>query len=211
MLSRDAAVQVGQRLVVRELGDLGHDRAQDIGDLTHGAEEVAKRCAVHAGRAAPRRRVLEQQALGRADRFLRRQEGEGQVVAALEVTLLRLERGPPLVVDQIGDRIGERAGRILLRRRAQRLKVQAPARAQAAQGVVQLRPRGDQAGVRGASQIWAAEGEGLLETAVLVQDQARPDQRDPGQVIEEARGLGAVFPEIEQGRPPPSKSGVTCG
>ena len=94
--------------------------------------------------------------------------------------LVTLKRLAALLVDQVGDRIGKLAGRIVLRRRPQRLDVQAPARSQAAKGVVQLGAGGDQAGVRRAGQIGTPKGQGLLKAAVLVEDQARADQRTQG-------------------------------
>ena len=194
-------MQIGQRLVVIELAHLRHDRAEDVGDLPHGGQEPAQRGPVHAGGAASRRSVLQQQAFGGGDGLFRRQEGEGQEVAALEMPFLGLEAAAALIVDQGGDRIGEKAGRVVLRGRAQRLEVETPAGAQAAQGVVELSAGGHQPRIRGAGQIGAAKGQGLLEAAILVQQQARTDQRHPGQMIEEPVGLGAIFPQIKHRRP----------
>jgi hypothetical protein len=120
------------------------------------------------------------------------------------MAFLGLEGPAPFVVDQGGNRIGKAAGRIVLRRGAQRLEMQAPARAQTAQGVVELGAGGDQAGVGGAGQIGPAKGKSLLETAVLVEDEPGADQRHPGQVIEQALGLGAVLAKIQHG-PGPSR------
>ena len=126
-LGRDAAVQIGQGLIVGQFCDFRHDRGQDVCDLVDRAEEVAQRRAVHPLGAASRRGVFEQKALGRRDRLFRRQVGEGQEVAALEVTLLRLEALAALFIDQVRNGVWKLACGIGLRWRADGLDVQAPA------------------------------------------------------------------------------------
>ena len=76
--------------------------------------------------AAAGGKVFHPQALGAADGVLGRQIGQGDVEAALEVPLLRLEGGATLLVHEGGDRVGEPGVGIVLRGLAPRLHMQAP-------------------------------------------------------------------------------------
>ena len=52
---------------------------------------------------------------------------------------------------------------------------------------------------RRAVQIRSAKPRGALERAVLVEDDARCDQRGPGQQVGEALGAVAIFGEVQHG------------
>ena len=98
-------------------------------------------------------------------------------------------------IDQMADRIGKPAGRIGLGRRADGLDMQAPARAQAPQGVVELGPHAHQAGRRGAGQVGPAKLQRLLKGPILVEHHARRDQQRPGQVVTRDELFDEVWPD----------------
>jgi hypothetical protein len=93
----------------------------------------------------------------------------------------------PLHIDQRRDRIGKVRFRIVERGRALRFDEDRPARAETAQRIVEPRRGGDQLGWRGGIEIGSAKTRGALKAAVLVENDARPDQRGPGQEVGEAR------------------------
>ena len=68
--------------------------------------------------------------------------------------------------------------------------------AQAAQRVVEPGCDRNQLGRRRRVQVRPAEPRGALERAVLVEDDALPDQRRPGQEVGEALAVTAVFGEV---------------
>ncbi|KAG0774644.1 hypothetical protein G6F22_013900 [Rhizopus arrhizus] len=82
------------------------------------------------------------------------------------------------------------------------LDEQRPARAHPAQRVVQAGRRGDQLALRGAVEVRPAKPRRALETAVLVQDDARRDQPGPGQPVGQQRGPLAVFGKVQHGGVP---------
>src|SRR3546814_3047534 len=94
-------------------------------------------------------------------------------------------------------RLGKLRGRIVGGGAALGLDEQSPARTQPAQRVVQTRRRGDQLALRGAVEIRPTKPGRALETAVLVQDDARRDQPGPGQPVGEQRRALAVFGEVQ--------------
>ena len=113
--------------------------------------------------------------------FRRRQPDEGEVIAALEMDTGLLEGILPLQVDQRRDGIWKRAVRIELRRKSGRLDEDRPAGAETAQHIVEPGGRADELGRRRAVEVRPPESRGPLERAVLVEDDARRDQRRPRQ------------------------------
>src|SRR6266404_1995778 len=80
---------------------------------------------------------------------------------------------------------------------AARLDENHPARAKAAQRVVEPRRDADQFGRRGAVEVWSPEARRALKAAVLVEDDTVCDQRRPRQEVRKALRLVAIFAEIE--------------
>src|SRR6266849_696543 len=72
-----------------------------------------------------------------------------------------------------------------------------PARAEAAQRIVEPRRDADQFGRRSAVEVRSPEACCALQAAILVEDDAFADQRRPGQEVREALRLVAIFGEIE--------------
>jgi hypothetical protein len=68
-----------------------------------------------------------------------------------------------------------------------------PARSEPAQHIVGARRDRKQFGLRCRFQIRPAKPQGLLETAILVEHDARRDQRGPGQMIGQPVGPAAIF------------------
>ncbi|MDT4871347.1 hypothetical protein FQZ97_1064710 [compost metagenome] len=90
------------------------------------------------------------------------------MVSALEVTSLRFEGGTTLLIYQPGQGLRKVAVGVVSRRQALGLDEQRPARAQAAQSVVQARRGGHQFALGGAVQVRPAKAQGALERTVLV-------------------------------------------
>src|SRR5258708_7646651 len=80
---------------------------------------------------------------------------------------------------------------------AARVDEDRPARAEAAQRVVEPRRDADQFGRCGAVEVRSPEPRRALEAAILVEDDTFADQRHPGQEVREALRLVAIFSEIE--------------
>src|SRR5215471_14190333 len=72
-----------------------------------------------------------------------------------------------------------------------------PARAEAAQRVVEPRRDADKFGRCGAVEVRSPEPRRALQAAVLVENEAVCDQRCPGQEVRETLRLVAIFAEIE--------------
>ena len=116
---------------------------------------------------------------------------------AEELVHALLEGRPALAVDQPGCRIGKLRIRISGRREALRLEEERPARAEAAQNVVEPRAGRDQLGLGGAFQIGPAEAECPLEAAVLVEHDPRRHQRRPWQMVGQPVRPVAVFGKVQ--------------
>src|SRR3546814_685671 len=114
-------------------------------------------------------------------------------------TLFRsfLEGGAAFLVHQPRQRLGKLRVRIVGSGPALGLDEQRPARPHATQRVVQPRRRGDQLALRRAVEVRPTKPGRALETAVLVQDDARRDQPGPGQPVGEQRRALAVFGEVQ--------------
>src|SRR3546814_3476734 len=98
-----------------------------------------------------------------------------------------LEGGAAFLVHQPRQRLGKLRVRIVGSGPALGLDEQRPARPHATQRVVQPRRRGDQLALRRAVEVRPTKPGRALETAVLVQDDARRDQPGPGQPVGEQR------------------------
>src|SRR5690606_38068390 len=115
----------------------------------------------------------------------RRQVGEGEEIARLEMRTRLLEIRLALGVDQRGRRVGKAARRIGADAMALRLHEDRPARAEAAERVVEAASDRDQLGRHGGVEVGATEACRALEAAVLVEDDALSDERRPGQEVGE--------------------------
>ena len=176
--------------------DLGHQAIQQgqeaIGPIDE-AGQLGAPIEPHSGSA------FDEQALDAASAIGRRQIGQGQEVAALEVIAGLDKGGLALLVDQGRDRIGKGADRIGLGLITPRLDKQRPTRAQATQGAVEPGGDGGDLPVRGRIQVRPAKLGGALEGPVLVQHHAGRDQGRPRQIVGQMGGPAAVFAEIEHG------------
>ncbi len=119
------------------------------------------------------------------------------MIAALEVMAGFLKRGPAFFLHQPRKRLGKLRARIVGGRMALGFDEQRPARSHAAQRVVQSRRRGDQFALRRAVEVRPAKPGRALETAVLVQDDARCDQPGPRQPVGKQGRALAVFGEVQ--------------
>ena len=133
---RDAGMQVGQRLGVIEPLGLGHEafdqRQHAVGAVDEAGERGAPIGAV-AGAA------FIEPGLGAGGILGRRQPDQRQKIPALEMRAFLFELRPALGIDQARGGIGEFAFGIAVGRQALRLDEDRPARAEAAQRVVQPR------------------------------------------------------------------------
>jgi high-affinity iron transporter len=192
---RDAGMQVGQQLAIGQPGDFRHE-ALDERQHPVGAVDEAVENLIWID-AAPLGSILVEKGLRPCHLLGRRQKLECEEIGALEMGAFLLELGPPLTFDQVGYRIGKRAGWIAPGWKPGRLDKDRPARAQTAQRVVEAVRDADQLGVRGTLKIGAPEASHSQEGAVLVEDDAFHGQRRPRQEVGEVLRLVAVFPEIE--------------
>ena len=184
---RDAGMQVGQRLGVIEPLGLGHEAFDQREHAVGAIDEAGQR---RAPIGAVMRAALVEPGLGARGVVGRRQPEQRQEIAALEMRAFFLELRAALGIDQPRGGIGKLAPRIAVGGLALRLDEDRPARAQAAQRVVEPDGDRDQLGRRRGIQIGPAEPRGALEGAVLVEDDALPDQRRPGQEVGEALACG---------------------
>src|SRR3546814_8055189 len=95
------------------------------------------------------------------------------------------ETGAALLVDQPRRGVGKTACRIAKRFAAFGLDMECPARAEAFQNIIGARRDRDKLGLGGGFEIGSAEREHPAEAAVLVQDNARRDERRPWQMVGE--------------------------
>lgn len=159
-----AGVQVSQRLCIVQPADLRHHAfEQSVEAFCLGDEALQALAPIDAALAARLAGVLVDQARGARPRFLGWQVELRYVVAALEVAAGFLEPGAALLVHQPGQRLGKRRARIVRSLAPFGFDEQRPARAQAAQRVVQARGDGHQFAGGGAVQVRAAEARGALE------------------------------------------------
>ena len=194
---RDRRVKIGQRLGIGEprgLRDKSLDKLQHaVGAVDEAVEELMRIDRSLAGSS------LVEPAFGTRGLFAWRQPEKGQVVRALEMRSLFLELRSALGVDEVRDRIGKPALRIALCRNAACLDEDRPAGAEPTQRVVEPRGGADEFGRGCAIEIGSAEPRRALEAAVLVEDDARRDERRPRQEIGKHLGLLAIFGEVQHG------------
>ncbi len=191
---RHRRVQVGEGLAIPEPRDLRQEAVEKgqetIGAVDEGAQHLAP---VDAAVLA----ALVEPGLEPAGPLRRRQELEGQEIGALEVRALGLELRPPLGLHQHGHAVGKGAGWIAVGRQALSLDVDRPARAQAAQGVVEAGRDRHELGSGRRVQVRSPEAGGALEGTVLVEDDAGGDQGGPGDEVGEQGRAPAVFAQVE--------------
>ena len=182
---RDAGMEVGQRLAVIEPFGLGHEAFEKRQHPVGAVDEAFQGRAPVGGALCA---VFVEPGLGARGVVGRRQPEQGQEIAALEMRAFLLELSTPLRIDQRRNRIKKLAEGIAMRRHTLRLDEHRPAGAETAQGVVEAGGDGDEFGWSRAIEVGPAEARGALERAVLVEDDARRDERGPGQKIGEALG-----------------------
>ncbi|MNV38271.1 hypothetical protein D3C71_1298170 [compost metagenome] len=191
-----AVVQVGQGLCIVEPADLRHHAVQQVQEtLRLGHKGMEPLAPVHAFGLA----VLVEQLRRACTALLGRQVDQGEVVAALEVARVLLEGCAAFLVDQPGQRLGKQGQGIVGRLAALGFHEQRPARAQAAQRIVEPRRCGDQLALRRAVQVRTAKARRALERAVLVEHDTGCNQSGPGQPVGQQRGTLAVFGEVQHG------------
>src|SRR5271165_717592 len=83
---------------------------------------------------------------------------------------------------------------------ALRLDENCPARAEAAEGIVEATGDSDQFGGHGRIEVRSAKARRALEAAILVEDDAFADQRRPWQEIGKAAVAVAIFCEVHHRR-----------
>jgi len=105
----------------------------------------------------------------------------------------------PFAIDKRGRRVRKCASGIFDGGHALRLGEDRPTRSQAAQRAVEPRGHGEQFRRRRGIEIGTAKARGPLEGALLVEDDARRDQRGPRQKIGQARRFLSMFAERHHG------------
>src|SRR6185437_13470646 len=111
-----------------------------------------------------------------------------------------LEACQALLVEEPGGGVRKAAVRIAGRLDPFGLEEERPARPEALEHVVGPGRDCDELGVGRAFNIGPAIGEGALETAVLVENDAGRDQRRPWQVVGKPVGTTAVFAKVQHSR-----------
>src|SRR5262249_44675562 len=107
------------------------------------------------------------------------------------------EGGVALLVDKPGRGIGKARPWILIGRYALGLEEQGPARAEALQDVVEPRRDGDELSLRGAVEVGAPVTQRALEGAVLIEEDAGPNETRPRQIVRQASRLLPVLGEVQ--------------
>ena len=193
---RDGAVQVGERLGIAErlgLRQDGRKQFQRAGRL--GLEILELR--VRVGFQGLTFGALVEQALRPALTVGRRQVEKRQVVATLVMGAIGAEGGVAFLVDEPGGGVGEARAGILVGGHALGLEEQRPAVAEALKHIVQTRGDGDELRLGGTVEVGTTVAQRALEGAVLVEDDAGPDEAGPRQVVAQTGGLLAVFGEVQ--------------
>ena len=137
------AVQIGQQLVAGQALHERHGGAEQVVDRVDGVGEMDDSGPVDAGRAGARWGVLHHHGGQLRHPFAGGKHGEGDEVDRLIEPAFAREITPALLVDQARDGVRESPqSRIVRRRSPLGFNVDAPARAQALQGVVDLGAQG---------------------------------------------------------------------
>jgi len=192
-------MEIGQRLAVIEPPAFGHegfDQAQQpVGAVGEAAQRLVRIETLLLT-------AFVEPAFGAGRVFGRRQPGEGQEIAGLEMRACFLEIGLALGIDQRRRGVGKMAVGIAVGGMALRFDEDRPAGAEAAEGVVEAARDRDQLGRDGGIEIGAAKARRALEAAVFVEHDARADQRRPRQEVGKPGVLVAIFGEIHHRRSP---------
>ncbi len=187
----DRAVQKGQGLGVVERANLRHETGEQVecpvGLRDESGQSLPPVAALHVVAA------LDQGAARTVHLIGRRQEGEGQIIAALEMLPGALECGAALLVHQPRCGFGKDALGIAQRVAPLGLEVQRPAGAEPLQHIVRPRAGGDQLRLGGAFEVGTAEAQDAHEAAVLVQHHARCHQSRPGEMVRQPVGAAPIF------------------
>ena len=176
-------MQIGQRFLVIEPGDLGHEALDKLKHAVGAIDEATLHLA--SIRIFGAITSLVEEPLGARGVFGRRQIEKGQEVAGLVMRAFLLELRAALGVDQGRRHVREMAFGILAGGMTLRLDKDRPARSQPTQRVVQSAGDGDEFGRHGAIEIRTPKLRRALERAILVEDDALVDQSRPGQEIRE--------------------------
>ena len=138
---RDAAVQIGERLGIREPDGFGEDALQQVEQPIRAVDETGDLFGgLRSGRAVA---ALVEPAFGAGCVLGRRQPDGGEDIPALEMGLLLFELRLPFGFDHRRDRIGEGAFGIVLRRNAAGFREERPAGPEASERSVEPGRRGD--------------------------------------------------------------------
>ena len=190
---RDARVQVGERLGIIEPLGLRHEAFDQREHPIRAIDEAGQR-------GAPIRAILGtvliEPGLSAGSVIGWRQPEQRQEVAALEMRALFLELRATLGVYKTGGGIGKLVPWIVAGGLALRLDEDRPTRSQPTQRDIEAGCDRNKLRGRRRVQIRPAEQRGPLERAVLVEDDALPDQSRPGQEVGEALAVAAVLGEV---------------
>ncbi len=187
-------MEIGQGLFVIEPIGFGNKAVDELQDAVGAiGKALEKLLAVDA---LARFSLIEP--AFRAGRILGgRHPDEGQIIEALEMRALFLELLAALDIDEGGDRVRKLAAGIVLGRNPLASTKIAQPDPKPAQRIVEPRRRADELGRRGAVEVGTAKPRRALKRAILVEHDARRDQRRPGQKIGEALRLLAIFGEVQ--------------
>ena len=190
---RDAGMKVRQRFLGVQRMALRHDFGEQLIDTLHLRLELAQ-VHFHAIVLGIRDFLFVDEELAKFVVFVfRRQIQKREIVDALEVIAGIGETGHALAVDECRADVGETAGRVDLAAFAPRFRLDAPIPADAAQAVVQSCDGDDELVLGRGIHVGAAIAEGLLERAVVIEDDAILDHDAPRHIVFEAGRALAVF------------------
>lgn len=195
---RNASVQIGKRFGIVEPCAFWQERCEEIDGAIAFANEKIKVIARGLGLPAAVAGQEHRLAFGRL--IARRQEGEGQIIGALEMRGASLETCAPFLIDEKGDRVRKGRRRVIIRRNTRRFKEERPARAKAFQHIVDAGGEGEKLRVARAFEIRPAITDRALETPILVEDNARRDNHRPGEIIGKALRTRLVFAQVQHER-----------
>ena len=191
-------MQEGQRLFIVERAHLWHEPGEEIERAVGLGDEARERGAPVAALLGVG--PVDKRPAGGFRTVRGRQPAQRQVVAALEMLAFAEKLGLPLAVNQPGRGVGEVAVRVSRCLAPLGIEEQCPAGAEPLEHVVRPRTGRHQLGFRGGFEVGAAEAQRALKAAVLVEYDARRDERRPGQMVGQPVGAMAVFGEVQHAK-----------
>ena len=188
-------MKIGEGLIVAEEPRLRHEIRHHVARPGCFRLEIGKMLVPERRRDDCR--ILNEELLEPGRPVCRRHPGEGQVTIRLEMTSRLLEGRPAFLVHQPGGRVSPDAFGIGDGRSAVGFNMQRPAGAEPAEEIVHACGDGDEFLRRQTFKVRAAIGDGALEAAILVEDDAGCDEAGPFEMVCQRGRAGAVLSEVQ--------------